>query len=71
MINANSLDLVPPPREKHPQAIFIPLSKFIEMASINIRSNDESIRAELLIKIPMSRNTPQKNSIQGKMLDIK
>jgi hypothetical protein len=72
VIIINSLDLVSPLSiEKHPQSIFIPLSKFIEMANTNISSSDESIRAELLMKTPISRNKPQKNSIQGKILDAK
>jgi hypothetical protein len=61
----------PPPKEKHPQSIYMPLSKFIEILNINIKSSDESIRAELLMKTPISRNIPQKSSIQGKILDAK
>jgi hypothetical protein len=71
MMTINPLGLVSPPREKHPQSIFIPLSKFIEMTDINKRSNDESIRAELLMKTPRRRKKPQKNSIQGKIIDAK
>jgi hypothetical protein len=58
-------------REKHPQSKFMPLSIFIKIIKINIKSNDERIMAELLMKTPISRNTPQKNSIQGKILAVK
>jgi hypothetical protein len=49
----------------------MPLSIFIKIIKINIKSNDERIMAELLMKIPISRNTPQKSSIQGKILAVK
>jgi hypothetical protein len=71
IINTNPFGLVLSLlREKHPQSKFMPRSIFIEMININKKSNDDSIMAELLMKNPRSRNKPQKNSIQGKILAV-
>ena len=50
---------------KHPQLIFAPRVKAIDMATIKIKTRKESNPAASLINIPKNRHNPKNNSIIG------
>jgi hypothetical protein len=53
---------------KQPQAISTPLRKFRERAIIKLIKSKDISREELSTKSPRMRKSPQKSSIQGRVM---